>query len=286
MRKGILCGYDLQLFADEEVADGENASDVANQTEETENTESEVEETGEETNGNAAPLTQSDEENARYANIRRKAEEDAQRKYASMYDAQFAELCRGINHPVTGRPITTAAEYIDAIRQQEKIANENELRNKGVDPDLVNKMIEQNPLIQQARAVIEKSKIDDADMQLRNDILELGKFNPDIKGIEDVQKLENFDEILYRVQNGANLVDAYKAANFDLVMKHQNESGRQQAINEIRGKSHLGTPNGVAVVDSGEEVPTEILNRYRSEGKTDKQIKELYNSVLKKLHAH
>lgn len=287
MEKKLL-EYNLQLFAEE--VQGEEVSEVAEQTDVDESTESDVEENAEESTGDEQPTKQSDEENARYASIRRKAEEDARRKYEAEIsrqnaerDAAYAEMCKGINHPVTGKPITTEAEYRDALIQQKRIETEAEFREKGIDPNVINQMIESNPLVMQAKQVIEKSKADEAQMQLQRDLEEITKIDPNIKGMEDIANLPNCGEIIARVENGASLVDAYKAANFDAILRNQSASARQQAINEIRGKSHLNTPNGVAQTDDSVDVPLDILNRWKSEGKSEKQIKELYNTVIKKL---
>lgn len=275
-----LLNYNLQLFA-EEMEGVNEGSEIAEQND-VEESETQVEES-DEGEGDAKPI-QSAEDNARFAAMRRRAEEQAMKKVSSNYDSRIAELCQGIKHPITGQPITTFDGYMDALNAQKRQERESELRSKGVDPDMIDKMIADSPVVRQAMQVIQKSKADEADNALLRDIETISQYDKSIKSVEDLAKLPNFNDILDRVRGGSNVVDAYKAVNFDAIMKHQNESARQQAINEMRGKAHLGTPNGVAVQDSSVDVPMEILNRYRSEGKTDKQIKELYNTVLKKLN--
>lgn len=287
MEKKKLLNLDLQFFAAEEVSEvGENDLEVANQGSD-ETSESEGEETSaNETIGDAEPTAQSDEENARYAAARRRAEEDIKRRYEaqkSADDERIAAMCAGVKHPITGQPITTLADYLDALEIQQKNEREAELRNKGVDPDMVNRMIENNPLVRQAKQVIEKSKETEANMQIIRDVEEISKIDPSIKTMQDIANLPNCDEIIARVERGASLVDAYKAANFDVLLNKRDASARQMAINEMRGKSHLNTPNSVAQTDDSVDVPVDILNRWKSEGKTEKQIKELYNTVIKKL---
>lgn len=282
MEKKLL-DYDLQMFADEST--GENEDVTTAESQEVEETEAEVSENAEE-EGDAQPTQQTAEENARYAAIRRKAEEDARRRYETQRNAddeRVAMMCRGVKHPLTGQPITTMADYLDALEIQQRQEREAEFREKGIDPNVINQMIESNPLVMQAKQVIEKSKADEAQMQLQRDLEEITKIDPNIKGMEDIANLPNCGEIIARVENGASLVDAYKAANFDAILRNQSASARQQAINEIRGKSHLNTPNGVAQTDDSVDVPLDILNRWKSEGKSEKQIKELYNTVIKKL---
>ena len=284
MKKNLL-DLDLQHFAEEgEVADVE----VSEAVETTEEAETESEETGETEEGDAEPTEQSAEENARYAAIRRRAEEDARRRYEGEMNAmnqQIAALCQGITHPVTGAPITNMHEYVDALSAQQRMARERELEEKGIDPSMIDRMIESNPVVMQAKQVIEHSKLTEAEAQLQRDIAEVGKYDQNIKGINDLAALPNFPEILDRVSRGASLVDAYKMVNFDSFMQQTNDAARQQAINQMRGKSHLQSQGtSVATENDDVEVPSEIMSRWKSEGKTEKQIRELYKSVASKLH--
>lgn len=285
MRENVL-DLNLQLFGDEE---GVEASEVADLTEGAEETsETEGTETVAETDGNDEPQEQSAEDNARYAAIRRKAEEDARRRYENevgAMDQQIAALCQGVTHPVTGQPITNMRDYVDALTTQQRMAREQELQEKGIDPSIIDRMIEANPVVMQAKQVIERSKINEAANALQNDLAEISKYDPSIKGINDLAEMPNFPEILARVERGASLVDAYKMVNFDNFMQHTNDAARQQAINQMRGKAHLTSqPKGVAAGDDDVEVPAEIMSSWKAEGKTEKQIRELYKTVAGKLH--
>ena len=284
MENKNLLDLNLQLFGEDEVADAE----VSEAVEPTEEAEVEETETGAEENGDSEPQEQSAEENARYAAIRRRAEEDSRRKYANemgAYDQQIAAMCQGVTHPITGQPITNMRDYMDALQTQQRMTQEQELQEKGIDPSLIDRMIAQNPIVMQAQKVIEHTKMAEADNALQNDIAEISRIDPNIKGIHDLAALPNFPEMLDRVQRGASLVDAYKMVNFDAFMQHTNDAARQQAINQMRGKSHLPSQaTGVATDNDDVEVPAEIMASWKSEGKTEKQIRELYKTVSKKLH--
>ena len=193
-------------------------------------------------------------------------------------------MCRGVTHPVTGQPITNVRDYMDALAIQQRQASEQELQEKGVDPSIINRMIESNPIVMQAQQVIEQNKMSQAEVALQNDIAAITQYDPSINGINDLAALPNFPEIIDRVARGASLVDAYKMVNFDNFMQHTNQAARQQAINQMRGKDHLATQTGVAQTDDDVEVPAEIMSRYKAEGKTEKQIRDLYKSVASKLH--
>ena len=280
MENKNLLDLDLQLFGEEgEVADV-SAESVEPQEE---TTEYDAEETGE-TTESAEPPKQSDEENSRYAAIRRRAEEDARRRYEGEMDAlnqQVIAMCQGINHPVTGQPITNVRDYMDALQIQQRRASEHELEEKGIDPSMIDRMIASNPTVMQAKQVIEQTKQFSANAQLQRDIAEITELNPNLKGFEDVAALPEFREMLDHVARGASLAEAYKITNFGKTT----DAARQQAINQMRGKSHLQSQGvNVATPNDDVEVPAEIMASWKSEGKTEKQIRELYKTVAKKLH--
>lgn len=286
MEKKNLLDFELQLFAEEgEVADVEESEAV--EPTEDESLEDDVE-TGETEEAESAEPQQSDEDNARYAAIRRRAEEDARRRYEGEMNSlnnQIAAMCQGLKHPVTGQPITNIHDYVDALAAQQKIVREQELEEKGIDPSMIDRMIESNPVVMQAKQVIERSKMTEAEAMIQRDVAEVSKYDPNIKTVQDLLDLPNFPEILDRVNRGASLVDAYKMVNFDNFMQHTNDAARQQAINQMRGKSHLQSQgSGVATGSDDVDVPAEIMSRWKSEGKTEKQIRELYKSVASKLH--
>lgn len=281
MRENLF-DLDLQYFAEDEDAGANEVEDTAD-LQEDESSEGESEDTGEEVEAAEPQPEQTPEENARYAAIRRKAEDDARRKYEiemGQMNQQIAAMCKGITHPTTGQPITNVRDYMDALAIQQRQASEQELQEKGVDPSMINRMIETNPVVMQAQRVIEQSMATEAEAMIQNDLAQISQYDPSIKSINDLAALPNFPDILERVQRGANLVEAYKTVNFDNFMQHTNKAARQQAINQMRGKSHLATQStNVATNDDYEEVPAEIMARFKAEGKTEKQIRELYKKV-------
>ena len=288
MVKKNLLTLDLQKFA-EEVVEESGENEVETPAESQEEPEAESEETVEE-DGNDEPHEQTAEENARYAAIRRRAEEDARRKYQAemaQMDQQVAAMCQGLTHPVTGQPITNVREYMDALAIEQRQQSEQVLQEKGIDPGMIDRMIASNPVVMQAQQVIEQTKQTEAEVRLQREVAELSKYDPNIKTFEDLANLPNYPEMVnFVAQTGgrASIVDAYKMLNFDSFMNHTGEAARQKAINQMRGKEHLSTQSGVATEDDLVEVPAEIMSRWKEEGKTEKQIRELYKSVIGKLH--
>lgn len=290
MENKNLLDLDLQIFSEEIEDAGENEVEESATLQEEEASESEeTVETGETEEAGDAEPEQSAEENARYAAIRRRAEEDARRKVQSNVidplNQKIAAMCNGTTHPITGAPVTNVFEYFDALESQERIRREQELKEKGIDPSYIDRAIASNPTVLQAQRVLQEQQEAVATNEVLRDLAEIGKYDQSIKSMDDLAALPNFPEILDRVKRGANLVDAYKMVNFDTFMQHTNEAARQQAINQMRGKDHLtSNTKGVATENDDVEVPAEIMKSWKAEGKTEKQIRELYKTVAGKLH--
>ena len=281
MEKMNLLEIDLQHFADEVEDAGEN--EVEEAAEPQEETEADETETVEES-GNDEPQEQSAEENARYAAIRRRAEEDARRRYEgemNQMNQTIAAMCQGVTHPVTGQPITNVRDYMDALAIQQRQASERELQDKGIDPTMIDRMVAQSPAVIQANQFVQQMQYNEATARIAKDVEEIGKLDPNIKSVEDLANLPYKNELVnYCQQHGTTLTEAYIVRNFSDLMSNRDNISRQQAINQMRGKAHLQSQGtNVATEMDDTEVPAEIMARFKAEGKTEKQIRELYKKV-------
>lgn len=202
---------------------------------------------------------QSQEDNARFAAARREAE--AEKKRLMEENEQMAKDLGYENY----------AEFRAEVKrrkdEQEKQAYINEY---GIDPDsvkpLVEKMLQEHPAFKEIEAEKIKTRADAA-------INDLNKAFPDlnVKTVEDVQNLPNFQEIYNLCNSGYTLVNAYKVANFDTLVNKTSAAAKQQALNQINGKSHV-KPNGQgADINSGPMPDDETLRMYRrmNPGKSD-----------------
>lgn len=266
--------YDDEIMVEDTecVEDSEVAELNGDEVEETEVEETETEETEEETKDFK------NEQNATFANMRRKAEADAKAKA----DAQIARICQGHTHPITGKPITTLDEYEDALYQQERLAREAELQEKGIDPSFIEKVIEQSPLMRQAQAVIEQNKQIEAERQLQSEFAEIQKLDPTIKTMNDIP---NMDQIQNMVSSGMTLLNAFKVANFDVLVERKAAGAKQNAINQMKGKSHMSGVDSLANDSSDIEIPEAELRSLREvfPEKSMADLKKLYNKTLSKL---
>ena len=278
-----LFDLDFQFFADDEEAsvETEETADLPDEENEEpeDDTEEETEGTAEETE--EEPEDFKNEENARYAAIRRKAEADAKAKA----DARIAQICKGVVHPRTGQPIRTLEEYEDALYVQDKMARDKALQEKGLDPSIIDKAIQNNPIVRQAQAVLEQQQVYTAQQRFEADLAEISKIDPSIKTFSDLNNLEGINEIVDKVRAGMNLVDAFKTVEFSNILAKGKAGAKQSAINQTRGKAHLQGADSLAEETDEVEIPKAEYKSLREvfPNKSGKELKKLYNDTLKKL---
>ncbi len=234
------------------------------------------------------------EQDAVYADIRRKAEsearikatQEAQRMAAAEVDKAFADM--GLHDPYTNKAITTKKEYdaYKARHQTETISKE--LGKAGISREAIDAMIDSHPAVLKAKEAAEgfesakqQSQDTAAKVHLDSQIGEIMKFDPDIKGIEDIMALSNYEDLKGYVRKGLTLVEAYKLTNMEKLTNKTAKAAAQSAYNKSASKEHLTSS---ASRGQGENpVPKGVMDMYRKITKlSDKEIREHYAKQQKK----
>ena len=265
----------------EENYDGVNESEPAEQTE--------VSETEVNTEGNESePEVETQEpeldRNAIYADARRKAEAEAKHKYEAI-DAQFAEKFKDYKNPETGEPIKSAKDYFEAIAAQERVATKKTLADKGIDPSIIEKAVNNSPALQAANRIIEEQRRKDVEIYLTDQVKAVSKIDPSIKSVEDIEKSDRYPEILkYVNENRLSIVDAYKLVYADRLTQSKTEAIKQQAINNAKSQQHLKSTDGGATTDGLVPIPEKDLAQWQQfyPEKSSKELRELYNKYRHK----
>lgn len=226
---------------------------------------------------------QSAEDNSKFAAARRKAEAEYQQKMDrlnEMFKQQFGQY----KNPETGQPITSAEEYLTAFSIQQRKQQEAQLQKAGVDPSLIENMVNNNPAIREAKEIIARNQQEMASQALQNDLKAVSKLDPDIKTLDDLAALPNYAEIVgYVSKNGLSLVDAYKLVNGDKIASRQTEAVKQAAINSAKSTSHLGVTGGVATNDGDyAPIPAKMLDNWRAAypNLSMEELTKKYNAAL------
>lgn len=264
---------------------GVNESEPAEQTEVASEPEVNTEGTESEPEGNTEPEVteeQPEDRNAAFARVRREAEAKANRRMSAL-DAEVAERFKGLSNPITGQPITSAREYFDALDAQEKLATQKKLADNGIDPELIDKAVNNSPAVKAANLVIQEQRLKEVQTYLEKQIEEVGKIDPDIKSAKDIEQSERYPEVLkYVNENHLSVVDAYKLVYADKLANNRTAAIKQQAINNAKSQQHLTATEGTTKGSDLREVPSSIIDQWRMffPDKTDAQIRELYNNSL------
>lgn len=250
----------------EETSSVEN-SDVA-ETEDETNSTAEVQETD-------AP--EQIDVNAIAAAARRKAEADARAEW-NRRDAEFAKRFGHLTNPITGQPIRSEADYLSALDAQEDLRKRQEMQSKGIDPQMLDDYIANNPTVKQAQMVMQEAQNAQTYAQINSDVAELGKLDPSITSL-----LTTPPEVIeMSMRMKISLTDSYKILNYGKVNSSQQAALTQSAINQAKGKTHLNPVNGVSTPDEGVEIPSSELSMWKDTfpDKTAQELKALYNKSL------
>lgn len=265
----------------EELENGVNESEPAEQTEVS---EPEVNTEGNESEPEVETQEPELDRNAIYADARRKAEAEAKHKYDAI-DAQFAEKFKDYKNPETGQPIKSAKDYFEAIAAQERVATKRTLTEKGIDPSIIEKAVNNSPALQAANRIIEEQRRKDVEIYLNDQVKAVSKIDPSIKSVEDIEKSDRYPEVLkYVNENRLSIVDAYKLVYADRLTQSKTEAVKQQAINNVKSQQHLKSTDGGATTDGLVPIPEKELEQWQKfyPEKSNKELRELYNKYLHK----
>lgn len=256
-------------------------------------TETGTDASGEETSEH----TQSQEDNARYAAARRKAEQERDAAVQKAKDEAKAELegviqSLGLKDPYTKKPITTREEF-QAYRQRFEVEKKaGFLKKAGMSEEEFAAFVNDLPEVKEANAKVKAAdesakaaREAQAKIEVDNQIAEIAKDDPSITSIaelaETMRKAGKYDEFYGKVKKGYSLTDAYRLATMDTRAEKNISQTKQAALNAANSKNHLDrtTTRGAGAVT----VPAEIMEQYRAfnPGISDAEIQAHYTKYKK-----
>lgn len=278
--------FNIQFFA-ESGAEGQEVTEPAEQEVVTDNNTDEGTETGAVEESESEPTGGKTEEDSRFASVRRKAEEEARSKYEAQMQNVNSEVKRlfgNVKNPTTGAPIESFDDYIKAVEEQQRLVREQEMRSKGIDPKIIDEMIQASPVIRQANQIMQDSLRNEAEQKLAADIKAVSEIDPSIQSEADIVNLETYPKILDLVTNhGLSLPEAYKLANYESIATKKAEAARQAAVNQAKGKSHMEqSGNGASTSENEVDIPQSEISTWREyyPGLSDAELKKKYNRTI------
>ena len=282
-----LMAMNLQFFAEGEGAEGEgvNETETAEQSERVESPETiepGVQDSVTEEAANPPIQEQSKETNAAFASMRRELE--AMKRQQQEIDESYARQYGHLVNPETNQPIRGAKDYFEALAAQERINAREQLQQANIDPTLIDKMIQNSPVIRQAEAATAELNSIRARQMMEEDFKEVLRMDPTLTSQDDIVKADNYQDVVNYVANhpGMRFSDAYKLVNFDRLASSKVQAAKQAVINDVKGKNHLSTGAALSVADSGEDIPPSMIASYQElfPEKSMAELKSLYNKTI------
>lgn len=145
---------------------------------------------------------------------------------------------------------------------------------------LINDAVMSNPTVVEAQRVIEAQREREQKAVLDAAIGEISSIDPDVKSLNDLLSLDNYDDFYDLVEKGYSLPDAYKIISFDKISSKKAASAAQNVINNISSKGHITTTKGTQTKEI--TVPDEVLNTYRKNNPdmTEDEIRKHYSKFV------
>lgn len=241
----------LQFFSDE-VEDTDTPDDT-----ETEESIDETVTDEQDTGGNDSDLAnqkpvQDAETNARFAEMRRQAEQaEARARHADELIAQQYGESHGIY---------TVEQYEEALKAEQQELERQQYLEMGIDPDEIEKIVDKK--LENHPAVIEAKK-QAADHKLLTNFNQLqSEYSDLVKSPEDVPV-----EVWQRWNDGnsgLSLTEAYELVNKQTIREHLTASTKQSTLNKINSKEHVRGNGGEGADDMDlTSVPADVMATYR-----------------------
>ena len=145
---------------------------------------------------------------------------------------------------------------------------------------LIDDAVTNNPIVLEAQRVIEAQREREQKAVLDAAIHEISGIDPDIKSLNDLLALENYNEFYDLVEKGYALPDAYKIISFDKLSNKKAASAAQTVMNNVNSKGHITTTKGTQTKEV--TVPDGILQGYRKNNPdmSEDEIRKHYSKFV------
>jgi hypothetical protein len=196
------------------------------------------------------------DENAKYAAARREAEKrlkeveskaqkdkDIAKKYSKEYDV-FSE------EDIKEKFDMSLDEFENALLQQE-------YKNAGIDPELINKAITNHPVVKQAETYVNRLQETQRQQWIKEDIENLHKEFPEtanVKTEHDLYNLPEWNEINAYIKRGYDMTDAYYKVNKNKLLEKSKKDVEKRTVADIQDRAK----RGVVKPDSGDDDTNDV----------------------------
>lgn len=141
----------------------------------------------------------------------------------------------------------------------------------------IDDLISKNPIVKEAQAILAQQREKEKETFIKEQITAISQIDNSIKSLDDLVKIDRYDDFKDKVDKGYSLVDAYKIIYFDKIKLNEIEAAKQNVLNNIDSKSHMKNATGA----SGKEIhiPEDVMAMYK------KNIPNMSEAEIRKHYA-
>lgn len=208
------------------------------------------------------------ETNAAYAKARRELEAKAAERESKAIDAFIAS--QGLEFD--GKPIKTKAEYDKAMQIQEDRARQQELKEKGIDPEIFDDYVNNNPTVKKAQQLLAEQE---AKAERDKQFMAFNEAFPDVKGDEIPP------EVWQEFNAGKSLVDAYAKVHIKKLQEQIEALKKGTQTAEVNSKNAASTTGSI----TGEGAEEGLYTEEQVDSMSSAEVKKNYDRVLKSMRS-
>ena len=258
-----------ELFELEEPKEAEGAKDAETaEPQEAEEVEEgakdeEVAEPQENVGGEEAEEAEEEEDvNAKFGNIRRKAEADAQAKLEKILkDSGLTDADGNAIETVSALEAYKTAKAQTETRQKDSELRE-ALEYSGLSEEEVERLIRGQNALDELDALKAQIKQAEFTARMNNELSIIGEFEPEVKGLQDLNKLPHYDEFVKLIDDNAqrgintSFLEAYMLTHRDRL--HRSSLPER---NEPASKAHLTSTKSKSGATA--DLPDDVYQTYK-----------------------
>ena len=188
-----------------------------------------------------------------------------------------------------GKPVLNREQYEAHMSRQNRELIDEELGRLGVDRSVFDAIINSHPAVLEARRAAEAARQAErrgldaaAEARLTEQLAEIGKLDPGIKTMEDLQAHPSYGQVYAYVKGGLSIAEAFTAANLDAIRERDRRAAAQAAMNAANSKAHM-TAHDSGGGELAEPVPEAVRRSYRElyGNISEEEIRSKYERVQK-----
>lgn len=174
----------------------------------------------------------------------------------------------GMKDPYTGEPIRTREAYEKYMQGRSDEEKNSFIKRSGITEEQFSRMVHELPEIKslEQRAIDAEKKVEviakeTLQKNIDAQIKKINAYEPQIKSLEDITKLDCYPALYEKVKRGYSIDDAYYIVNRESIEEKKTAAAKQSVLNAQASKEHLTKTQSKG---SAQDLPPgEVIQAYR-----------------------